>query len=488
MEHSLDSLPHVQRRLRRNESGLCADIVQPESIDFQFLCRNDRRWEAELYICAGEDENKSVEQRHSGVARTPLQLAAESGCLNVVYLLLERHAEVEAEDRLGRRPLHLAAQKGHTDVCIALVDSGEADVHAVDHDGNTPLHLAAKANKAQTVHQLASIEEHQIREVLSGRLHPGMDREVPLMFSDRFAAMQKQKLYDNERRHFRKDWLYECALQCYDDHLPPETQKLVTRPVLSAVEGVLRSLDPDPDGGYLKTEKLDGIAVETWVPCVTLPMHLVELLKYAFKYTSLQSRNQLGRTALHEACFANRADSHFEVIRILVDEHVQSLHAVDDHGSDARHLVLDPRGRPDSPTGHRFREDIIDDTRDDLLDDYADAVKAIEAARSAERQREALEDACRRGTELSHEHWGLLKDMSLVKRSLAGVDEFEDSDTKNRFYRWRDVKAEAERLDNEEDQEITCGAASFDRLRLPMTWVFDAGTRRRTPFGSRNSR
>jgi hypothetical protein len=183
VEHSLDSLPHVQRRLRRNESGLCADIVRPESIDFQFLCRNDRRWEAELYICAGEDENKAVEQRHSGVARTPLQLASESGCLNVVYLLLERHADVEAEDRLGRRPLHLAAQKGHTDVCVALVDSGDADVHAVDHDGNTPLHLAAKANKARTVHQLANIEEHQIREVLSGRLHPGMDREVPLMFS-----------------------------------------------------------------------------------------------------------------------------------------------------------------------------------------------------------------------------------------------------------------------------------------------------------------
>ena len=91
-------------------------------------------------------------------------------------------------------------------------------------------------------------------------------------------------------------------------------------------------------------------------------------------------------------------------------------------------------------------------------------MRAIEAAKS-ERQREALEDACRRGTELSHEHWGLLKDMSLVKRSLAGVDEFEDSDTKNRFYRWRDIKAEAERLDNEEDQEITRGAASLHRRR-----------------------
>ena len=122
--------------------------------------------------------------------------------------------------------------------------------------------------------------------------------------------------------------------------------------------------------------------------------------------------------------------------------------------------------------------------------------------------------------------------MSLVKRSLAGVDEFEDSDTKNRFYRWRDIKAEAERLDNEEDQEITRGAASLHRrlpsaivnsessmaststpstgrarvsdnatmrtrrggtpstrhaIEHPMNLMFHAGTRRRTPLGCKNS-
>lgn len=157
LEHSLDSLPFVERRLRRNESALASDVSAQQHIDFQFLCRNDRRWEAELYICAGCDENASMEQRHSGVSRTPLQLAAEHGCLNVVYLLIERKAEVEAEDRLGRRPLHLAAQRGHTDVCLALVDAGDADVHAQDHDGNTPLHLAAKANRASAVHAFVPV-------------------------------------------------------------------------------------------------------------------------------------------------------------------------------------------------------------------------------------------------------------------------------------------------------------------------------------------
>ena len=66
-------------------------------------------------------------------------------------------------------------------------------------------------------------------------------------------------------------------------------------------------MDPDPDGGYLKIEKLDGVACETWIPCVVSAAHLVELLKYSFKYSALQLKNQLGRTALMEACFANRA-------------------------------------------------------------------------------------------------------------------------------------------------------------------------------------
>ena len=101
------------------------------------------------------------------MARTPLQLAAESGCLNVVYLLLERHAEVEAEDRLGEddRSTWRRNRATRTFVC-ALVDSGEADVHAVDHDGNTPLHLAAKANKARTVHNWRTS-----RNIRSGRCY-----------------------------------------------------------------------------------------------------------------------------------------------------------------------------------------------------------------------------------------------------------------------------------------------------------------------------
>ena len=48
----------------------------------------------------------------------------------------------------GRTPLHLACEKGHTDVVEFLVRQ-DTDVEAKDEDGNTPLHIAVE-NK-QTV-------------------------------------------------------------------------------------------------------------------------------------------------------------------------------------------------------------------------------------------------------------------------------------------------------------------------------------------------
>ena len=81
MEQPVDSLPAVVQRLRRNVGGRSADVVRPEFLDFRMICARDLRWEAEIYVCAGQDANFVFEKRHSGVSRTPLQLAAEHGCL-----------------------------------------------------------------------------------------------------------------------------------------------------------------------------------------------------------------------------------------------------------------------------------------------------------------------------------------------------------------------------------------------------------------------
>ena len=60
-------------------------------------------------------------------------------------LLIGAGADVNAGDRAGWRPLHLAAANDNIDAIKALVAQG-ADVHAQNNDGRTPLTLAQERN------------------------------------------------------------------------------------------------------------------------------------------------------------------------------------------------------------------------------------------------------------------------------------------------------------------------------------------------------
>jgi ankyrin repeat protein len=56
-------------------------------------------------------------------------------------MLIERGADVTAQNNDGETPLHLALQRGQVDVARMLIERG-ADVTAQNNDGETPLHLA----------------------------------------------------------------------------------------------------------------------------------------------------------------------------------------------------------------------------------------------------------------------------------------------------------------------------------------------------------
>lgn len=87
---------------------------------------------------------------------TALRQASESGATEIVRILLGFGAVVKQQDVLA---LHLAAQRGHTDVVELMVKSGW-DVNAAkpkDEAGTTALHLAAEEGNDDTLRKLVEL-------------------------------------------------------------------------------------------------------------------------------------------------------------------------------------------------------------------------------------------------------------------------------------------------------------------------------------------
>jgi ankyrin repeat protein len=85
--------------------------------------------------------------------QTPLHLAAIHCRTNVLALLLERGAKVDARAKGGATPLHLAAQAGCVDAVIILLQHG-ADINARDDDGHTPMARAREWKQEAVVNYL----------------------------------------------------------------------------------------------------------------------------------------------------------------------------------------------------------------------------------------------------------------------------------------------------------------------------------------------
>ena len=86
-----------------------------------------------------------------GDGMTGLHWAALNGNLEIVGMLVEAGADLEAVTRLGaHRPLHVAGRAGRGEVVAMLVEAG-ADVAAVTGTGAAPLHFAAAAGDVGAV-------------------------------------------------------------------------------------------------------------------------------------------------------------------------------------------------------------------------------------------------------------------------------------------------------------------------------------------------
>ena len=70
-------------------------------------------------------------------------MAAKWGKANMVALLLDKGANLEAKTRDGLTPLHCAARSGHENVVDMMVQRG-APISSKTKNGLAPLHMASQ--------------------------------------------------------------------------------------------------------------------------------------------------------------------------------------------------------------------------------------------------------------------------------------------------------------------------------------------------------
>lgn len=115
----------------------------------ELLCQQGMKIKWPLHVAAGLGQRERVEKlldegvdinlATPGWENTPLGYAVGGGKLEIVRLLVERGASIDARNAVGATPLHVAAGQGHMEIAAWLLEREETLRAAVDNEGYTPL-------------------------------------------------------------------------------------------------------------------------------------------------------------------------------------------------------------------------------------------------------------------------------------------------------------------------------------------------------------
>ncbi|NXY03849.1 ANKK1 protein, partial [Pteruthius melanotis] len=138
----------------RREAGRREEMAPEE------LCRPQESGLTQLHLAHGDDRTARLLLDHRARVDaqerdgwTPLHLAAQNDFENVARVLLSRQADPNTQEVDGKTALHVAACFGHVGLVKLLASQG-ADLERKQKNLRTPLHVAVERGKFRVVHYL----------------------------------------------------------------------------------------------------------------------------------------------------------------------------------------------------------------------------------------------------------------------------------------------------------------------------------------------
>ena len=169
-----------QRSIRSNASRRHPSICTPGS-ELHRLCRSGDLSAIKSYL--NESPVDLIINRVAGLnGCTPLHEAAIAGQGHVVELLYQESDALDLNVRTQRgpasTPLHLAAERGHVECVMTLIECG-ASLEAVDRRFRTVKDVATENGQRQVAHVIALAELEKLTgEGDLGRIKEVRDRRV----------------------------------------------------------------------------------------------------------------------------------------------------------------------------------------------------------------------------------------------------------------------------------------------------------------------
>lgn len=139
-------------------------LSRPQGCPTDYIHATELRNKTALHLATAHDREDVVEllleygadvNARSDGGWTPFHNACDQGCEKIVRVLLDAGADFNSQLLNGMTPLHLAAQTGHTDVVKCLLEQPSLRRRTRDTFGSTPFLRAAQFKRKDIVQLLA---------------------------------------------------------------------------------------------------------------------------------------------------------------------------------------------------------------------------------------------------------------------------------------------------------------------------------------------